>query len=53
MPENIHTKRINSSYTAEIYRAAIIRYQLNPNATTGFEFYNTSSGCIRMCWCPV
>ena len=20
----------------------------NPNATTGFEFYNSSSGCIRM-----
>ena len=25
--------------------------ELNPNATTGFEFYSSSSGCIRMCVC--
>ena len=27
---------------------ASIRNKLNPNATNGFEFYNSSSGCIRM-----
>ena len=26
----------------------IIYYKLAPNATTGFEFENSSSGCIRM-----